>query len=78
MMHRLCRLTLRANGFRNNNAAALSRQQVRAYLGGVGDMISRRDNANKDEVAKREQELWDRAQPRAEEIMERHLRLPTA
>ncbi|KAK1749299.1 succinate dehydrogenase assembly factor 2 [Skeletonema marinoi] len=78
MMHRLCRLTLRANGFRNNNAAALSRQQVRAYLGGAGDMISRRDNANKDEVAKREQELWDRAQPRYEEIMERHLRLPTA
>ena len=39
-------------------------------------MKSRRDEA--DEVAKREQELWDRAQPRYEEIMERHLRLPTA
>ncbi len=41
-------------------------------------MKSRRDNANTDEVARREQELWDRAQPRYNKIMERHLRLPTA
>lgn len=41
-------------------------------------MKSRRDNADTDEVGKREQELWDRAQPRYEEIMARHLRLPTA
>jgi succinate dehydrogenase assembly factor 2 len=74
----LCRFTLRANGFRNSNAIALSRQQARAYLGGAGDMKSRRDNADTDEVGKREQELWDRAQPRYEEIMARHLRLPTA
>ncbi len=40
-------------------------------------MKSRRDAAD-DEVAKREQDLWDRAQPRYNEIMERHLRLPTA
>lgn len=42
-------------------------------------MKSRRDSADRaDEVAKREQELWDRAQPRYNAIMERHLRLPTA
>ena len=83
MMQRLYRFTLRANGIRNNDAAASSaaiissRQQVRAYLGGAGEMKSRRENAD-DEVAKREQELWDRAQPRYNAIMERHLRLPTA
>eukprot|EP00986_Skeletonema_menzelii_P015739 scaffold12566_cov162-Skeletonema_menzelii.AAC.3 len=78
MMQRLCRFALRTNGFRSSNVVVLPRQQTRAYLGGAGDMKSRRDDANTDEVAKREQELWDRAQPRAEEIMERHLRLPTA
>lgn len=41
-------------------------------------MKSRRDSANTDEVARREQELWDRAQPRYNEIMKRHLRLPKA
>jgi len=30
-----------------------------------------------DEVAKREQELWNKAQPKYDAIMERHLRLPT-
>jgi len=39
-------------------------------------MISRRDKAGEDAIAKREQELWDKAQPRYDEIMERHLRLP--
>ena len=41
-------------------------------------MKSRREQSDTDEVARREQELWDRAQPRYEQIMERHLRLPTA
>lgn len=30
-----------------------------------------------EEVARREQELWEKAQPRYDAIMERHLRLPT-
>jgi len=41
-------------------------------------MKSRRENnENDDEIARREQELWDKAQPRYDAIMERHLRLPT-
>lgn len=41
-------------------------------------MKSRRDNKDIDDaVAQREQELWDKAQPRYDSIMERHLRLPT-
>lgn len=40
-------------------------------------MKSRRDNAHSDEVAQREQKLWNKAQPRYDSIMERHLRLPT-
>lgn len=82
MMQRLHRFALGANGIRNNAAASsviTSHQQARFYLGGAGEMKSRRDNADgADDVAKREQELWDRAQPRYNAIMERHLRLPTA
>jgi len=41
-------------------------------------MKSRRENNNEnDEIARREQELWDKARPRYDAIMERHLRLPT-
>jgi len=45
-------------------------------------MKSRRDSAITGQpideaVAKREQELWDKAQPRYDSIMERHLRMPT-
>lgn len=42
-------------------------------------MQSRRDKAAEgdDAVAQREQELWDKAQPRYDAIMERHLRMPT-
>lgn len=40
-------------------------------------MQSRRDKASNDAVAQREQELWDKAQPRYDAIMERHLRFPT-
>ncbi len=40
-------------------------------------MKSRRDNAEPDDaIAIREQELWDRARPRYDAIMERHVRLP--
>jgi len=51
--------------------------QKRLYLGDAGEMKSRRENAIDDVVAQREQELWDKAQPRYDAIMERHLRLPT-
>mmetsp|Transcript_3649 Transcript_3649/g.8088 ORF Transcript_3649/g.8088 Transcript_3649/m.8088 type:complete len:202 (+) Transcript_3649:98-703(+) len=51
--------------------------QTRCYLGDAGEMKSRRDNAHSDEVAQREQKLWNKAQPRYDSIMERHLRLPT-
>mmetsp|Transcript_18777 Transcript_18777/g.40674 ORF Transcript_18777/g.40674 Transcript_18777/m.40674 type:complete len:231 (+) Transcript_18777:148-840(+) len=59
-----------------------SRAQTRCYLGGAGEMKSRRDSAITGQpideaVAKREQELWDKAQPRYDSIMERHLRMPT-
>ena len=40
-------------------------------------MISRRDIAHNDAVAAREQALWEKAQPRYDSIMERHLRLPS-
>lgn len=40
-------------------------------------MKSRRDVVG-DAVAAREQELWDKARPRYDAIMERHVRLPTA
>lgn len=42
-------------------------------------MSSRRDNASEnDAIAKREQELWDKARPRYDAIMERHVRLPSS
>ena len=39
-------------------------------------MQSRREKAAEDAVAAREQELWDKAQPKYNAIMERHTRLP--
>ncbi len=40
-------------------------------------MKSRRDNSKPDDaIAMREQELWDKARPRYDAIMERHVRLP--
>ena len=50
----------------------------RAYMGGAGEMKSRRDSAagHDDAIAIREQKLWDAARPRYDEIMERHVRLP--
>ena len=52
---------------------------TRSYLGDAGTMTSRRDNASEnDVVAKREQELWDKARPRYDAIMERHVRLPSS
>ena len=82
-MIRLCQSTLRAIPRR---AAAVQQvlttihepsMQKRFYLGDAGEMKSRRENAIDDVVAQREQELWDKAQPRYDAIMERHLRLPT-
>ncbi|KAL7553680.1 hypothetical protein ACHAWF_016999 [Thalassiosira exigua] len=55
------------------------RHARRGYLGGAGEMRSRRDAAaGEDAVARREQELWDRARPRYDAILERHVRLPTS
>jgi succinate dehydrogenase assembly factor 2 len=52
---------------------------TRSYLGDAGSMTSRRDNASEnDAIAKREQELWDKARPRYDAIMERHVRLPSS
>jgi succinate dehydrogenase flavin-adding protein (antitoxin of CptAB toxin-antitoxin module) len=46
-------------------------------MGDSGEMKSRRDDAKPgDAVAIREQELWDKARPRYDAIMERHVRLP--
>ena len=79
----LCQSTLRAIPRR---AAAVQQvlttihepsMQKRFYLGDAGEMKSRRENAIDDVVAQREQELWDKAQPRYDAIKERHLRLPT-
>jgi len=39
-------------------------------------MKSRRANTHDDAIAQREQQLWERAQPRYDSIMERHTRLP--
>mmetsp|Transcript_32414 Transcript_32414/g.69022 ORF Transcript_32414/g.69022 Transcript_32414/m.69022 type:complete len:213 (-) Transcript_32414:573-1211(-) len=55
--------------------------QARWYLGGAGEARSCRDNAEgavDDGAARREQALWDRARPRYDAIMERHVRLPVA
>ena len=83
-MIRLCQSTLRA--IPRRGAVAVQQvlttihepsMQKRFYLGDAGEMKSRRENAIDDVVAQREQELWDKAQPRYDAIMERHLRLPT-
>lgn len=49
---------------------------LRSYLGDAGEMKSRRANTHDDAIAQREQQLWERAQPRYDSIMERHIRLP--
>ncbi|KAL9187699.1 hypothetical protein ACHAXT_006077 [Thalassiosira profunda] len=70
-MFRLSQTALRraAAGRRRLPTAAL---QTRTYLGGAGEMrVS-------EETAKREQALWDRAQPKYDAIMDKHLRLPSA
>ena len=54
----------------------MTQQPSRSYLGGAGEMQSRREKADEDAVAAREQKLWDSAQPRYNAIMERHTRLP--
>lgn len=61
-----------------SSAGAPVMGQTRCYLGGAGEMKSRREeNAVDDDVARREQALWDSARPRYDAIMERHVRLPT-
>ena len=83
-MIRLCQSTLRAIPRRGVVAVQQvlttthePSMQKRFYLGDAGEMKSRRENAIDDVVAQREQELWDKAQPRYDAILERHLRLPT-
>eukprot|EP00581_Thalassiosira_minuscula_P006084 CAMPEP_0183740618 /NCGR_PEP_ID=MMETSP0737-20130205/60113_1 /TAXON_ID=385413 /ORGANISM="Thalassiosira miniscula, Strain CCMP1093" /LENGTH=210 /DNA_ID=CAMNT_0025975739 /DNA_START=184 /DNA_END=816 /DNA_ORIENTATION=+ len=76
-----CQSTLRTlprhgAGRHSQQRLLLAAAQSRNYMGGAGEMKSRRD-AIDDAVAAREQELWDRAQPRYDAIMERHVRLPT-
>jgi len=83
MIRKLCQATIRLS-LRQYQAPAVSsctpailqkqQQQTRSYLGDAGEMQPRQIN---DEVAKREQELWNKAQPKYDAIMERHLRLPT-
>ena len=83
MIRKLCQSTVRLS-LRQYQAPAVSsctpailqkqQQQTRSYLGDAGEMQPRQIN---DEVAKREQELWNKAQPKYDAIMERHLRLPT-
>ncbi|KAL3817585.1 hypothetical protein ACHAXA_006474 [Cyclostephanos tholiformis] len=65
-------------GNNNANTTAATTIMRRAYVGGAGEMKSRRENAKQDDaIAMREQELWDRARPRYDAIMERHVRLPS-
>lgn len=81
MIRKLCQSTVRLS-LRQYQAPAVSissctpaiQQQTRSYLGDAGEMQPRQID---DEVAKREQELWNKAQPKYDAIMERHLRLPT-
>ena len=81
MIRKLCQSTVRLS-LRQHRATPISsctpvikqQQQTRSYLGDAGEMQPRQIN---DEVAKREQELWNKAQPKYDAIMERHLRLPT-
>jgi len=79
MIRKLCQSTVRLS-LRQHRATPVSsctpaiQQQTRSYLGDAGEMQPRQMD---DEVAKREQELWNKAQPKYDAIMERHLRLPT-
>ena len=78
MIRKLCQSTVRLS-LRQHRANPVSsctpvQQQSRSYLGDAGEMQPRQIN---DEVAKREQELWNKAQPKYDAIMEQHLRLPT-
>ena len=79
MIRKLCQSTVRLS-LRQHRATPISsctpaiQQQTRSYLGDAGEMQPRQID---DEVAKREQELWNKAQPKYDAIMERHLRLPT-
>ncbi|KAL3768129.1 hypothetical protein ACHAWU_002687 [Discostella pseudostelligera] len=52
---------------------------TRSYLGDAGPITSRRDlpTSTTDAIARREQELWDKARPKYDAIMEHHVRLPT-
>ena len=82
MIRKLCQSTVRLSLRQHRTTPASSctptiqqkQQQTRSYLGDAGEMQPRQIN---DEVAKREQELWNKAQPRYDAIMEQHLRLPT-
>ena len=92
MIFRICQSTIRSTLSARSAATATMRQQLvpasalsmmmmtqqpsRSYLGGAGEMQSRREKAAEDAVASREQKLWDSAQPRYNAIMERHTRLP--
>ena len=85
MIRKLCQSTVRLSLRQQYQAPAVSvssctpaiqqkQQQTRSYLGDAGEMQPRQID---DDVAKREQELWNKAQPKYDAIMERHLRLPT-
>jgi succinate dehydrogenase assembly factor 2 len=52
---------------------------TRSYLGDAGPITSRRDlpTSATDAIAQREQELWNKARPKYDAIMEHHVRLPT-
>lgn len=52
---------------------ARTAQSVRNYLGDAGPM----QKSPNEVVTKREEALWQKAQPRYDDIMERHIRLPT-
>lgn len=73
MIIRICQSAVRT--LPRHRGLAGARHQTRCYLGGAGEMKA---HANDDAVARREQALWDKAQPRYDAIMERHTRLPVA
>jgi succinate dehydrogenase flavin-adding protein (antitoxin of CptAB toxin-antitoxin module) len=77
MLVRIVKSTIHSPCLRSHLRLSQHLTQTRGYLGDAGEMISRRDIAHNDAVAAREQALWEKAQPRYDSIMERHLRLPS-
>lgn len=77
MQQRLLRSTLPlAKRFASPSSLSSTQGYLRWYRGDSGEMKSRSE-ITPDEIAKREQELFEIASPKYDMIQERHTRLPT-